>query len=224
MRTSTNRMVGETADLITQAEAKRARLLPMLPELCAQHGLSEAQQSAVLRRINRANSAAWWLQKVDDRNDHLFWSCANTMLFDQAQGSVLPPDFYSPNAIAARQKETAAAVYKAKFLDLPALSGSEKQIAWALTLRAKFIEKYSHYDEPEVNAVLALKDAKTSRFWIDQSKERGQSWKNEYAPSEMFEHMTQPGWAEKYAAAAKTAAKAAGLARSKAAYAAKFRR
>ena len=193
-------LVGETAEIIAQAEAKRERIMPLLPAVVAYttngFAATPAEQAACLRRIRRANSAAWWL-KIDDKDEEqLFWSCANMMMRGSAAGSWLPANFYSAEAVAKRSQTSAAAAEQAKFLNLPALTGSAKQTAWAETLRAKFIDECSDVDAQAVQDVLALTDAATARFWIDMSKWEGNSWQNPHAPQAMFEHMARSGWAQ----------------------------
>jgi len=57
--------------------------------------------------------------------------------------SRLCPDCYEKEKREKIEKENAEAVQKSKELELPELTGTEKQIAWANALRIKFLEKAS---------------------------------------------------------------------------------
>lgn len=64
--------------------------------------------------------------------------------------------------------ENAQAAAEAELLDLPALSGSEKQIAWANSIRAAAMKKLS---EKEIST--KIKTCTTAKWWINHRKEFG---------------------------------------------------
>ena len=68
----------------------------------------------------------------------------------------LCPDCYAAKLEAERAEESAAAAEAAKDAGLPALTGSEKQIAWAESIRAKQVAELSELDK-----ALATAPAKT---------------------------------------------------------------
>jgi len=57
--------------------------------------------------------------------------------------SGLCPECYEKERLEKIEKENAEAIQKSKELELPELTGTEKQIAWANALRIKFLEKAS---------------------------------------------------------------------------------
>lgn len=59
----------------------------------------------------------------------------------------LCPECYEKQLKTKFESERVEALEKAKEMELPELTGSEKQIAWAVTLRQKFIEKCNEFKE-----------------------------------------------------------------------------
>lgn len=67
----------------------------------------------------------------------------------------LCPDCYAAKLAAERAAESAAAAEAAKTAGLPALTGSEKQIAWAEAIRAKQAAGLAAIDQALANAPAA---------------------------------------------------------------------
>lgn len=68
-----------------------------------------------------------------------------------------------------RQEANAKAAEAAKEMELPELTGTEKQVAWAVTIRNKIIEISHKYDEDEVKLVIdwMLNNRTSASYWID---------------------------------------------------------
>lgn len=65
----------------------------------------------------------------------------------QAEESGLCPDCYAKYMQEKRERENKEAEQQAKEMELPQLEGSEKQVAWAIKLRNKFIERITEVAE-----------------------------------------------------------------------------
>ena len=74
--------------------------------------------------------------------------------------------------------KNAEAEKKAAENNLPKLSGSEKQIAWANTIRMQFYEKYSN-GQNDIATIISEKTE--SKFWIDNRNYLDSSFIEEYA-------------------------------------------
>lgn len=155
-------MVGETAENIAQAEAKRAMFWTVIVDV---KGMDHAKQ-----RFAQLNGAAWWLRGVRDTPDveyveYLLDRCE----FGTPKGAKLSPDWFSPESAAARKAAAEEAAMIAKFTGLPTLKGSTKQVAWALSIRDKFREycedcmMSDHFEK-----IAKSNDAKKAVFWIDR--------------------------------------------------------
>ena len=83
----------------------------------------------------------------------------------------LCPECYSAKLAADRAAASAAAADQAKAAGLPALTGSEKQIAWAETIRAKAVaqlDKLSAYlDDIETDPDATERDREEARVGRD---------------------------------------------------------
>ena len=66
---------------------------------------------------------------------------------------------------SVRSEAAKKAAVEAKFLGLPALKGTERQVAWAEQIRGDAIK--SLHDSEELAKLLADKKANTARYWID---------------------------------------------------------
>ena len=111
------------------------------------------------------------------------------------EGNCLCPSCYKEK----QQKEAAA-------FDLPALTGTPKQVAWAESLRNGVFEKLefeklTRGKNPTDEFLAWLKDQTESRFWIDN---RGASiallekkWKNKKEETKLEGTPKQVAWAEK---------------------------
>ena len=107
------------------------------------------------------------------KNDYREWRIL------QAECGVCP-DCWKAEQQAKRDAEDAAAAAEAKAQELPALSGSEKQIAWAETIRQKFFNAISPLAEkvlPDaIDAWTAAVDSfqreTAARWWIDNREQR----------------------------------------------------
>ena len=104
----------------------------------------------------------------------------------------LCPECYAAKIEAERAAESAAAAEAAKNAGLPALTGSEKQIAWAESIRAKQVEILLKLDHALANApatanadavrisreIIAATIARTAaKDWIDgRDKPLGRVW------------------------------------------------
>lgn len=67
------------------------------------------------------------------------------------------------------EQQNAENAVKMAFIGAPALKGSEKQIAWAETIRAKIIDRMecAGFSHEKIAEVLSDKEAKKASFWID---------------------------------------------------------
>jgi len=65
----------------------------------------------------------------------------------------LCPDCWEQKRIEEMEKANAEALAKAKEMELPNLEGTEKQVAWANTLRQNFIEKVEKIDKPTMRII-----------------------------------------------------------------------
>lgn len=195
-------LVGETPAIIEQASAKRARLLPVLVSLCGRvvngQPLEPRTVQRVMSRLQRANSAAWWNKLDDSSEEALHWSAVTALAVGDGAGSTLPADFYSARRVAQRKQQAESGAALAEFLGLPALSGTPKQVQWAHTLRADFIQKWGHTDADEVQRVLLRKEAAKASFWIDASKERLSSHIYQHADAAPLECLLDPAWLESH--------------------------
>ena len=68
----------------------------------------------------------------------------------------LCPECYEIDLREKREKTNAEALEKSKEMELPKLIGTEKQVAWANTLRVNFIEKYQERFKPANEEIKAL--------------------------------------------------------------------
>lgn len=76
-----------------------------------------------------------------------------------------------------RKDASAKATEKAEEAGLPKLKGSEKQVAWAVVIRDKALERITKYfpelaDTREFNM---LKDVDEAKFWIDHRLDRAEA-------------------------------------------------
>ena len=94
------------------------------------------------------------------------------------------PECYKKYLEEQKEKNNRIAAEKSKEMELPELEGTEKQIAWANTLRIDFIKKVTDYaDEKDLRRngkskkaeryrvtldyILNLEEAKKASYWID---------------------------------------------------------
>ena len=83
--------------------------------------------------------------------------------------SKMCPDCWEKHLEEERKKKNEEAAKKAKEMDLPELEGSEKQVAWANTLRQKVIDKIEAIDEDDLKFAglkLSLNDIKIIEDYI----------------------------------------------------------
>lgn len=173
-------LVGESPELIAQADAKRAQAWPRITAITdlpmtqigstrkALLGKVDPELQRIKVRIARINSAAWWARVDVSDDERIRWGVINACRHGMPNGSMLPSDFYSPQQVALRTAESQKAAATAAFLDLPKLKGSEKQVAWAETIRAKF-RSYCEgcmYDDRFMD-VAQSKAAQHAKFWIE---------------------------------------------------------
>jgi len=106
----------------------------------------------------------------------------------QREESKMCPDCWKKYLEEERERKNREAAEKAAEMELPELTGSPKQVAWANTLRQEFIEKFDEatdddfeyvcdYMELEKDDILKIKhyilENKTeARFWIDHRDAR----------------------------------------------------
>ena len=76
-----------------------------------------------------------------------------------------------------RKGATAKATAKAEEAGLPKLKGSEKQVAWAMVLRDKALERITKYfpELADTREFMMLKDVDDSKFWIDHRMDRAEA-------------------------------------------------
>lgn len=119
--------------------------------------------------------------KIKERESYIEW----------ARDNKLCPECYEKERAAARQKQNEDAQNDAMLNHYPQLTGSDKQIAWANTLRMKAVEEVKGRIEEIVsikqmqddmagllqqvlnNAVQSQTD---SKFWIDNRFDFGSGW------------------------------------------------
>lgn len=89
---------------------------------------------------------------------------------EYAQHAKLCPSCYAVAQATARATE--AATYATQTADYPPLTGSEKQVAWALTIRGKFLEAIAALPQRDSEGLsqvdTAIRRQTDSRWWIDQ--------------------------------------------------------
>lgn len=90
----------------------------------------------------------------------------------------LCPECWKKQKDEEHAKANAEAEKKAAENNLPKLSGSEKQIAWANTIRMQFYEKYSN-GQNDIATIISEKTE--SKFWIDNRNYLDSSFIEEYA-------------------------------------------
>jgi hypothetical protein len=103
--------------------------------------------------------------KQDERYRKIEW----------AKDNKLYGDCYQASLQAKRIAENAKAAEAAQEAGMPELKGSEKQVAWAITLRQKalgaiapYISKAQGEDKIKVEKIIDfLKTQTDSKFWID---------------------------------------------------------
>ena len=64
----------------------------------------------------------------------------------------------------AFEKEKEEAAQKVRDLDFPVLSGTEKQVEWANTIRVSF---YEHFENKGIPVDNIISKESSARFWID---------------------------------------------------------
>lgn len=97
-------------------------------------------------------------------------------MFGETAAEVITAPKSVPEAVAAsRQQQTEDAAAFAAFVGLPSLKGTERQTAWAETLRASCLRRLSPED---ADILLSQRGANTARFWIDR-KQRLAKFSNE---------------------------------------------
>lgn len=91
----------------------------------------------------------------------------------------LCPECYKKHLEEKRIKDNEISAKKAEEMELPELQGSEKQVAWANTLRQKFIDKFDIMDEMDKKAMSRLvknynevfnfmiTNKTLAKYWID---------------------------------------------------------
>ncbi len=95
--------------------------------------------------------------------------------------SELCPDCYKAQIEAKREEERAAALTEAEDQDLPALVGTEKQVAWAATIRQKFVALLDEGLQttplrPEIDKVLTQQAIESlyyetdAHWWIENGR------------------------------------------------------
>lgn len=84
--------------------------------------------------------------------------------------SKLCPECYEKYMEEERKKENEKALTKSKELELPELSGSEKQVAWANTLRYKVIERYEKQIE-KIEQSVEKSDTKFTFYGFSTTRE-----------------------------------------------------
>lgn len=84
--------------------------------------------------------------------------------------SNLCPECYKKYAEEERKKENEKALTKSRKLELPELSGSEKQVAWANTLRCKAIERYENQIE-KIEQSVEKSDTKFKFYGFSTTRE-----------------------------------------------------
>ncbi len=96
----------------------------------------------------------------------------------------LCPDCYEAKLAADRAAATEAAAREAAEQDLPALEGTEKQVAWALTIRQKFLAEMDQWlaehplrDDidatPVLRAIRSIQAETSAKWWIENGRGPG---------------------------------------------------
>jgi hypothetical protein len=95
----------------------------------------------------------------------------------------LCPDCYEAKLAADRAAATAAAAAEAAEQELPALEGTDKQVAWALTIRQQFLAALDQWladnpvradvdPTPLLRAVAAIQGETSAHWWIENGRSR----------------------------------------------------
>lgn len=127
-------------------------------------------QQRIKARLAKINNAHWWLKKT---LEDIKWGVLNAAVFGMPRGAVLPLNWFDAEQVALRDRQAQDAARLAKFLDLPTLKGTAKQVPWANTIRDEFrvyCRDYGYSDETFMK-VARSKDAGSARFWIDSRSE-----------------------------------------------------
>lgn len=106
----------------------------------------------------------------------------NRQYWIDRKASRLCPDCYAEDYRIAREAENARAAEDAKSAELPVLTGSEKQVGWATTIRQSkladakaLIEKYRtapDFDEGVASSMIeSFKKIVSASWWIDHRNE-----------------------------------------------------
>ena len=94
--------------------------------------------------------------------------------------SKLCPECWAKKRQEEIRLENEKSAQQAEELGLPGLTGSEKQIAWATSIRAKFIEKFQ--DKTKNTADVSKKRVSEFFDWIMQTRTQSKIWIEDQNP------------------------------------------
>jgi len=175
-----------TPEEIEKGAAVRAQILPLIEKLQAPDGAIRIKEGDIRQKefakIRDCNNAKEWatyapyLQRVITEDGELSMRAARYIAMMMQYAKNRNPTLWTPDAqkryAEGIEQEHALSMKKAQFLDLPALTGTEKQIKWAITLREKARELAEALGEEETFETLAKsRDGKAAKFWIENRAE-----------------------------------------------------
>ena len=148
-----------TAKVLSEIESERVEIAKseLAEHDCAGLDIEvkfrSADPEAIERRVLRGDEPDEIVAELTLPTEYV---CVNPFLRNTALPDLIQA---AREELARRQQAAAQAAAKAEEMGLPELSGSPKQIAWALKLRAAFAEKNPGHP--------SLKRATTAKYWID---------------------------------------------------------
>jgi len=176
-----------TPEQVAKAEEIRAKVWPEIAKLQAPRGAVRLKSGDLsyktVEKIRALNNAFEWAKnepylnrKLAEDDGEVTHVTAGFIATALERGRNLDPQQWSAEAIAQRAElrriENERATATAQFLALPKLTGTERQVAWATTLRDKarsLAERKLATDEFEKLAT--SKEGKRAKFWIDNREE-----------------------------------------------------
>jgi len=171
-----------TQEEIEKGTWVRAQVWPLIERLQAPEGAIKIQEGdfkhSYVERIRKLNNAGAWavfaqyLKRVIDEDGKPSMRAGRYIAKTMQMKKNRNPADWTQEAQARYAlkiaQEDERAVQTAQFLALPSLSGTEKQVTWATTLREKargLAEELCAVDEFETLA--KSREGKTAKFWIN---------------------------------------------------------
>lgn len=171
-------IVGPTPEVIAQAEARRALLWPLLEARANVEmtklgvsrkvllGKRDENLLRGLRHLAQANHAKFWINTQETaRPEYILYLLEIAATHPSGR---IASNFYSEENLAKRDVQAKSAAATSKFLGLSTLKGSEKQTAWAESIRNQF--RLYCEEDGQTDAFIKIassKEAASAKFWIN---------------------------------------------------------